>query len=163
MSATMWDLIWSSDVEHVASSSNGRERGDGYDVVTYRHRGTGRYFVQVAGKGPSRYYVADAREDADRVGAAGYTPGCGPGRYSLVLRPALLREMRTLPCQCGKWSGVMCSGTRPTVRMRYVPDQHRGTAATLRSSHGLTESILVTEDCARLMRDTDGEWCEVAR
>lgn len=100
----------------VHRSANGRDRGDGYDVMTYRLRATPvggvflgptaaillgprpkeRYLVHVwqIGSGYEAWYVSDTLEGALAVGAQGYTPGSAPGRYAYVSRPERLREIR---------------------------------------------------------------------
>lgn len=80
--------------ECVWASINGHGRGDGYDVEVYRLRR--RYLVRVSyvRGGRSSWYIASSLEDAQAVGAAGYTPGCGPGRYRTVIDPSRLTEIR---------------------------------------------------------------------
>lgn len=67
----------------ISRASNGLHRGDGYDVETFTDGD--RYVTRVRRIGGAwRLYVAATLDDALAVGAAGWTPGYGPGRYRQV-------------------------------------------------------------------------------
>lgn len=71
-------------------------------------------------------------------------------------------------CQCGEWSGEPCqwSGDRAeTVRVEWMPEwlreshQAAGNAGSYPANGA--QRIRVHNDCARLMVENDGEWCEI--
>lgn len=71
-------------------------------------------------------------------------------------------------CECGEWSGEACEWSGPkseTVVVEFMPE-------SLRSSHeaaGISGTspangalrIRVCQDCADLMVESDGHWCEI--
>jgi hypothetical protein len=91
--------VQSDDCEHIYGQAIVITQ-DGYVVAIYRSRSTGRYLVEVeveeAGGSHRRVYTADTLDGARAVGAAGYTPGHGPGRFCYVRRPERLSEVRAL-------------------------------------------------------------------
>ena len=96
--STVWDWVQSDDAICVpeATSTNGYDRGDGYDVSTWRSVSTGRYLVcdyKISARMVC-WYVAWTLDAAFAIGRAGYTPGSAPGRYTRVWRPSRLAEVR---------------------------------------------------------------------
>lgn len=74
------------------------------------------------------------------------------------------------PCQCGEWSGEQCAGTAPAgnrVRVEFMPDEHRSShdAAGNCGSYpdNGSQRVWVSPECAALMIQFDGEWCEIVK
>ena len=115
MRTTIDEWIASPDAmaEQRATSYNGRDRGDGYDVRAFRSRASGRYIVvvdYVYGRGGRSVYTADDIAGAGAVGRPGYTPGSAPGAYRMVRDASRLAELRDMesetPVAC-----PICHGT----------------------------------------------------
>lgn len=83
----------------IEMQGNGVGRGDGYDVTILR-RPTDGYIVlvdYVYGGDKTEVYTAPTLAAAHAVGAAGWTPGQGPGDYRRVANIARLPEAKA-PC-----------------------------------------------------------------
>ena len=67
-------------------------------------------------------------------------------------------------CQCGEWSGEACIWVGPrseTVRVRYVPREHRDTAEAAGTWAGVAETVRVERECGESMVEHDAQWVEV--
>lgn len=69
-------------------------------------------------------------------------------------------------CQCGEWSGERCEGELgdDAVTVEFMPEYLRQSCIAAgnrgRYPHNGSVRIRVTPECAALMAETDGEWCE---
>jgi hypothetical protein len=64
-------------------------------------------------------------------------------------------------CECGAILGELCERSLGTIAVQFtwVPHQHRGTARTLGSSAGLTETISVHPECLEWIEDDEYVEC----
>lgn len=83
-------------------------------------------------------------------------------------RPVDSPHGEDVPCECGEWSGESCQwqgSPSGMICVEFVPDWLRGTHEAAGGAgsypHNGAIRVKVSAQCARLMTDTDGEWCSM--